>query len=555
MKIISPCQVTANGDGLRFVKPCGLPINVSSAKLNRRDTPFSPARFVRAKQRTEFRPNRPNGAEHGVGQVDVKMNISVRVASVLWLSLVLAGSAQAQVFSPPSACLTCQGGQEYRIVYQTVYDEREVTAYRIETETVCDERKVTTYRPVWENEVRQRRYKVYRPVTETSTREERYTVSRPVWETQMRDESYNRVRYVEETAEREERYTVSRPVWETAEREVCQTVLRPVRETVYRTQTSTVNEAVTTYRTQYVDQGSYADQLTYKPGKSRSQLSWQQRANVYDPATGTVSQQRGGLYLVPTQQQGRYEVNRTWQPNLVAQQIPQTTLVPRIVSQQVPVEVCRMQPEQVCRKVPYRVCRMVQEEVVRKVPYTVRRPVVERVEKQVPVRVCRMVQEEKVRQVPVTTCRTVCEERVEDVTVRVCRMVATEQTVRIPRSVEKRVPITYTCRVPRTVCCRVPIDPCTGAATSGVSERISDIPDKRTVYSVDQPTKAADNAPTDPADKKPELPAAEPKAESGDGQSAPKIPETEKRPAAEGVQAREAVRRLPLVKVVSRKSA
>jgi len=297
------------------------------------------------------------------------------------------------------------------------------------------------------------------------------------------------------------------------------------------------------------------DQVTQEPGKSWNRLSWQSRANVYDPATGTVSQQRGGLYWVPTQQQGRYEVNRVWQPNLVAQQIPQTTLVPRIVSRQVPVEVCRMQPEQVCRKEPYQVCRMVQEEVVRKVPYTVRRPVVERVQKQVPVRVCRTVKEEVVRQIPVTTCRMVCEERVEDVTVRVCRMVATEQTIRVPRCVEKRVPITYTCRVPRTVCCRVPIDPCTGAVTSGVSERISNIPDKRTVYSVDQPTKAADHATTDPADKRPKLPAAEPKAESDDEQSGPEIPETEKSPTAEGEQAKEAVRRLPLVRVARAKSA
>ena len=214
-----------------------------------------------------------------------------------------------------------------------------------------------------------------------------------------------------------------------------------------------------------------------------------------------------------------------------------------------------MQPEQVCRKEPYQVCRMVREEVVRKVPYTVRRPVVERVEKQVPVRVCRMVKEERVREIPVTTCRMVCEERVEDTTVRVCRMVATEETVRVPRCVEKRVPITYTCRVPRTVCCRVPIDPCTGAVTSGVSERISDIPDKRTVYSVDQPTKAAGETTTDPADKKPELPAGKPKAESDGEQSGPELPPTGDSPTTEDTQTKEAVRRLPLVKVVSSKSA
>ena len=45
-------------------------------------------------------------------------------------SMALAGpgalSAEAQVYSPSAACMTCEGGQAYRIVYQTVYEQRPV---------------------------------------------------------------------------------------------------------------------------------------------------------------------------------------------------------------------------------------------------------------------------------------------------------------------------------------------------------------------------------------------------------------------------------------------
>ena len=173
--------------------------------------------------------------------------------------------------------------------------------------------------------------------------------------------------------------------------------------------------------------------------------------------TGACVHQRAGLYWVPNI---RHEVQRVWMPNVVAQQVSETTMVPRLAARQVPVEVCSYQEQQVCRRVPYTVTRMVAEEQVRRIPYTVSRPVVERVERKVPVQVCRMVTEEVVRQIPVTTCRMVYEERVEQTPVQVCRMVAVQETVRVPRCVEKRVPITYTCTVPRTICCRIPVDPC-----------------------------------------------------------------------------------------------
>ncbi len=108
------------------------------------------------------------------------MNAPVRL--LLALAILIGGTTPlaAQVCCSAAAPLTCGDGQTYRLVYQTVYDQRQVTAYRVEYENVYDEQQVTSYRPVWETQVRESRYTVARPVFETSTREERYTVQRPV---------------------------------------------------------------------------------------------------------------------------------------------------------------------------------------------------------------------------------------------------------------------------------------------------------------------------------------------------------------------------------------
>ena len=143
----------------------------------------------------------------------------------------------------PTPCVSYCEGQTYRLVYQTVCEQRQYTAYRVEYDTVCEDQQVTTYRPVWETNYQERRYTVARPVTETSFREEQYTVQRPVYETQYRDCSYDRVRYVSETAEREECYTVQRPVYETQQRQECYTVMKPVTQTTYRTEYQTVMRA------------------------------------------------------------------------------------------------------------------------------------------------------------------------------------------------------------------------------------------------------------------------------------------------------------------------
>ena len=143
-----------------------------------------------------------------------------------------------------------------------------------------------------------------------------------------------------------------------------------------------------------------------------------------------------GLMWVPQKQPDAVTVNRVWQPNVVTQQIPQTSMVPQQQVRKVPFQVCRVVNEEVVRKVPFQVCRMVAEEQVRKVPVTVCRQVTERVERQVPVQTCKMVPELVVRKIPVQTTRMVCEERVDQVPVQVCRIVCEQRTVQVPRCVE-----------------------------------------------------------------------------------------------------------------------
>ena len=243
------------------------------------------------------------------------------------------------------------------------------------------------------------------------------------------------------------------------------TVQRPVTETVMRQQCHTVLQPVVTQQTQLVDQGCFREQVTYKPSWWANRLDWQSGGTMVDPATGVAVYQRPGFYWTPTNR-GTYEVNRVWQPNVVAQQVQQVQYVPQTVTEQVPVQMTSYRTEQVVQKVPYQTCRIVQQEVVRKVPYTVSRPVTEHVDRKVPVQVTRMVAEEQVRRVPYQTCRMVQEERVEQVPTQVCRMEAYDETVRIPHVVEKRIPVTYNYVVPRVECYRVPVDDCCSSGCS-----------------------------------------------------------------------------------------
>ena len=86
----------------------------------------------------------------------VKTNIRPRFFASLFVASLLVGlcaaglgasDALAQVWSPEAACIPCADGQTYRLVYQTVYDQKQMTAYRTQYETVYDQKQVTTCRP------------------------------------------------------------------------------------------------------------------------------------------------------------------------------------------------------------------------------------------------------------------------------------------------------------------------------------------------------------------------------------------------------------------------
>ena len=88
------------------------------------------------------------------------------------LPLVLGGFSAGDVQAQCASCET----QVYKLVCQTVYEERQVTAFKQECETVMDQVEVTRQVPVWETQARERRFTVLKPVSETSMRE---TLHRP----------------------------------------------------------------------------------------------------------------------------------------------------------------------------------------------------------------------------------------------------------------------------------------------------------------------------------------------------------------------------------------
>ena len=313
--------------------------------------------------------------------------------------------------------------------------------YKIENETVFRDEQQTRLRQVWDEELRERRYTVFRQVPETTIKQEIYRVLKPMWTTEYRDTSYDVVRTVPETSVRQERYTVSRPVWETAERDVWQTVRRPVQETFMQERRYVVNRPVTSYHTEYVDRGQYVNNTVVEPGKTYYRLAWQSGGTYVNPATGASRWQTPGLYWTPMRGEDKLRQEAVYQPNIVPQVTPVTTLVPETVVEQVPTTRMTYQEERILKKEPYQVMRMVQEERVREIPETRFRQVVERVQQTMPVQVYRLETQEVVRDIPVTTYKTIAEERVEPYTVRVPRIEQIVETVQKPYIVQKRIPL------------------------------------------------------------------------------------------------------------------
>ena len=292
---------------------------------------------------------------------------------------------------------------EYRMIFQTVYDQQPMTSYRLVYETQFEERKIVTQRPVWETQQRERRYRVAKPVQETNMRERRYKMMRPVVE----------------TFEQQRQYTVR----------------RPTVETIMQDRNRTTYEQVTFMETQTVDQGQFVNQQTHIPGRVRRRLRFQRRQYYTDPLTGMQRWQRAGLYWVPMQGPGTVQVNRTWVPNPVTVQVPRTTVQPKQVVEQVPVQVTTFKDEIVTENVPVQVCSWKEEEVV--------------------------------QQIPVTRIRYEYEERVEPITVHVCKMISEEKTVLVRKCVPKWVPVTTMCMRPRTIVMRIPLESSVQADAAG----------------------------------------------------------------------------------------
>jgi hypothetical protein len=213
------------------------------------------------------------------------------------------------------------------------------------------ERRYLVARPVEETV---ERVIVRRPITETVEREERVTVLRPVVETTQQQQRVIVRKPVVENAEREERVMVRRPVYETFEREERFVVLKPVTEKGERDEQYVVQEPVCTCR--YVDSG-----------------------------TGALTE------------------------------VPETSLVNRVVTRRVPVESVRYVEEQQVRKVPVQTVRYVEQEEVRKVPVQTVRYVEEEQVRSVPVQTVRYVEQQEVRKVPTIVYRVVEEEVVRRV--------------------------------------------------------------------------------------------------------------------------------------------
>jgi hypothetical protein len=201
----------------------------------------------------------------------------------------------------------CVPHQAYRVVYRTVYDEKQVTAYRLEYETRYQEKTVTSYKPQMFNE----------------TREEVYLVQKPIY------------------------------------------------ETAYRTEYTTKMVPYTTYRTETVDQGCYVDQQICVPGRTSYRLAYQPPVCLVDPTTGVSTSQGGGWAWVAAQAPSRVKVQRVWKPNVVQRQVAVTCHKQEVTAHRVPYKTCKYVTERHVRQVSVQVCKMVAVEQTVRVPYCV----------------------------------------------------------------------------------------------------------------------------------------------------------------------------------------
>lgn len=145
--------------------------------------------------------------------------------------------------------------------------------------------------------------------------------------------------------------TVCKTVYRNAERPYTCTEMKPVYTTVEKTVCRQVCEPVTTWTTCCVDLGH-----------------WER----------------------PTAANGCCDVCPVWVPKIVEKRVPVTHYESRTVTEKVPVQVCRMVPQQVTKFCKFIECATVKENVMRKIPYIACRQVTEQVTKQIPYTVCRL---------------------------------------------------------------------------------------------------------------------------------------------------------------------
>ena len=387
----------------------------------------------------------------------------------LTVGAISAPSAQAQV--------PCQ---TYRLERVPVTVERPVTSYRQVTEWVTETRDVTEFKDVRETETR--RTVSYKPVFDTEEVLETRTVRKPITETRVETRTRNVWEYEDIVEQREEVITVPKEIRETHYRDVQQVQRVPTTTTVMQNEAVTTLRPVTSYHTQYVDQGGYVNQVVQSPSTVSNRLRWLPPNWTYDPVSGVNVTQRRGLYWVPTVNPGTVSVQQAYVPNVVAQHIPVTNYVPETHVQQRPVQVTQYVDQVSVTRVPYEQVRTEYEQQVVQRPVTVRRPVMRQIVEEVPITETRWVEEQV--QVPVRTQRVRYEEVVEEHPVEVLRRVPVVKQVEVRHPVTRWVEETRTERVIRYETRRIPLDQFGNpirvtpapAATTGEAEAIEGRP-------------------------------------------------------------------------------
>ena len=174
-----------------------------------------------------------------------------------------------------------------------------------------------------------------------------------------------------ETGYDERQVTTYKTVWETEYREQRRVVRRPVTETVMKDENYTIYQPVTTYRTEYVDQGGYVDRVVCTPAEDcRGWLPWRGSRAANPEIASEVGHRLGSQYWRPIPTPGTCQVQRQYVPNVVPRHVPTTNYVPKVVTRQRPVQVTRYVEEVVTQKVPVRVRKTVPETQTIQVPRT-----------------------------------------------------------------------------------------------------------------------------------------------------------------------------------------